>query len=240
MNKPPLVILHGWGLSGARFSDLTRELKNEGYRVFAPDFPGFGTSLVPSRAWTLSDYAQFLHEFTGEKKLTKPVLIGHSFGGRVALKFNAIFPGSVSALILTGVPGFTPIPKQRLMLFISLAKLGKLVFSVPPLSLVQNKVRRWYYYVIGAKEFYRAEGPMRETFKKIVAEELVGPMKMVTVPCLLVWGEGDIIVPPSIASRMQKAIGGSQLVLIPNVDHGVPFKEPKIFVSNIKRFLESL
>ncbi|KKU80520.1 hypothetical protein A2875_04760 [Candidatus Gottesmanbacteria bacterium RIFCSPHIGHO2_01_FULL_46_14] len=240
MKKAPLVILHGWGLSAERFAPLAAEFERLGYKTYAPDLPGFGKSQIPKNPLTLSDYASFLFSFFKSNKISNPILVGHSFGGRVALRFNQLYPNSVRALILTGTPGFTPIPKKRLMVFIALAKIGNLLFSIPPLSLFQDQVRRWYYYVVGAKEFFRAEGAMRETFKHIVGEDLVHSMESISIPTLLLWGELDIIVPPSIAERMHRVIERSELVIIADADHGVPFKEPQRFVPYVQRFLESL
>jgi len=237
-HQPPIVILHGWGLSGKTFIPLTEELKKCGYRVWTPDLPGFGESGMPERPLTLTDYAHFLDEYLKKNRIKHPILIGQSFGGRVSLKYNQLHPKSVRALILSGTPGFTPIPKKKLLLFIALAKIGKLLFSIPPLSLFQDAVRRWYYYAVGAKEFFRAEGAMRETFKRIVQEDLVASMEVVDIPTLLLWGEYDIIVPVSIAERMHQVIAGSELIVIPEADHGVPFKQPEVFASYVKRFLK--
>lgn len=240
MKNTPLVILHGWGLSGNHFRPLAAELAKRGFKVNAPDLPGFGESELPKRELHLDDYVKFLENYLRLHHLTKPILIGHSFGGRVSLKYCELYPKSVRALILSGTPGFTPIPKKKLMLFIALAKTGKIIFSLPPLHLLQDAVRSWYYYVVGAKEFFRADGTMRDTFKNIVQENLISAMESVSIPCLLLWGELDIIVPTPIASRMHRVIEGSELVIIPDKDHGVPFKEPEIFSDYIVRFLKSL
>lgn len=240
MNHPTsIVILHGWGLSGKTFAPLGQKLRRSGYRVFTPDLPGFGESKRPEHPLTLADYAKFLDEYLKKNHIQHPIFIGHSFGGRVSLKYNELYPKIIRALILSGTPGFTPIPKKKLVLFIALAKIGKLLFSIPPLSLVQDAVRRWYYYVVGAKEFFRAEGAMRETFKRIVQEDLVSAMEAVNIPCLLLWGEYDIIVPVPIAGRMHQVIAGSELIVIPEADHGVPFKQPEIFSSYAERFLKA-
>lgn len=236
--KSPIVILHGWGLSGKTFTPLADALKKRGHRVFAPDMPGFGEAAQPEKPLTLADYARFLDGFLRKMKIEHPILVGHSFGGRVSLKYNELHPKNVRAFVLSGTPGFTPIPKKKLLLFIALAKVGKFLFSIPPLSLLQDAVRRWYYYVVGAKEFFRAEGAMRETFKNIVKEDLVTAMEAVDIPTLLLWGEYDIIVPVAIAQRMRQVIAGSELVVIPEADHGVPFKQPEVFTSYIERFLK--
>ena len=239
-NPMTFVILHGWGLSGKTFILLAESIKKRGYRVYAPDLPGFGASKIPERPLTLTDYALFLDDYLKKNHIEQPIFIGHSFGGRVSLKYNELYPNCVRALILSGAPGFTPIPKRKLLLFIALAKIGKLLFSIPPLNLFQDAVRRWYYYFVGAKEFFRAEGTMRDTFKRIVQEDLVLAMESVGVPCLLLWGEYDIIVPVAIAERMHQVVAGSQLVVIPEADHGVPFKQPEEFASYVERFFKKL
>lgn len=234
------VVLHGWGLSGKTFLPLTEALQKQGNRVYAPDLPGFGEAGMPERPLNLTDYVQFLDGYFQKMRIEHPVFIGHSFGGRVSLKYNELHPRSVRALILSGTPGFTPIAKKKLILFITLAKIGKLLFSIPPLNLLQDVVRRWYYYAVGAKEFFRAEGTMRETFKHIVKEDLVRAMEAVDIHTLLLWGEYDIIVPVAIAERMHQIIAGSELIVIPEADHGVPFKQPEVFALYVDRFVKSL
>ncbi len=240
MKRQSIVLLHGWGLSGKRFEPLTRELKRRGYPVFVPDFPGFGASALPDKALYLSDYAEFLHKFLEDHNIVQPLFVGHSFGGRVALKYLFLYPKSVRALILTGTPGFTPIDRKKLILFIVLAKIGKAFFSLPPFNLVQDVVRRSYYYLVGARDFYRAEGVMRDTFKHIVQEDLLESMKAVTVPCLLLWGENDSIVPLSVAQKMNSVISGSTLDVVKGVDHGIPYRYPKVFANHVVAFLQSI
>ena len=121
-----------------------------------------------------------------------------------------------------------------------LAKIGTFFFSVWPLSLIREKIRLWYYYLVGAREFYRAEGVMRETFKLIVQEELLSAMSHVSVPTLLVWGALDRITPVWIAKKMHEVIKNSTLVVIDDRDHGVAYKDPDIFVSRIMKFLQSI
>lgn len=238
--KPTVVILHGWNLSGERFTPLAQSLRKFGYKVFTPDLPGFGEEKAPLQPWHVVEYARFLDTYLRTNRISKPVLIGHSFGGRVALTYAYSFPRNVSSLILSGTPGFTPVPKKRLVFFIVLAKIGGFLFSVPPLSLFEDWVRRWYYYAVGAREYFRAEGSMRQTFKNIVQDDLVVAMEALAIPCLLLWGEYDIIVPPAIAQRMKDVIPQATLKIIPEADHGAPFKQPDVFASYVDNFLQKL
>jgi pimeloyl-ACP methyl ester carboxylesterase len=238
--KYPIVILHGWGLSAKTFEPLVSELKKQHVQVFAPDFPGFDSLHIPTRPLTLADYADFLDAYLRKHHIEKPIFIGHSFGGRVALKYQYAYPANITALILTGAPGFTPVSRKKLALLISIAKIGGTLFSLPLLYRLKDRVRLWYYYVVGARDFYRAQGVMRETFKRIVREELVTSMKHVCVPTLLVWGDKDIIVPVSIAKKMNETIADSRLIILPGCGHNVSYKSPKEFVRSIYDFLLSL
>jgi len=234
----PIVILHGWGLSAKTFASLVTELRKQQFRVYAPDFPGFDSLHIPKEPLSLTDYVIFLHEYFQKHSITTPILIGHSFGGRVALKYQEKYPAH--ALILTGTPGFTPISKKKLAIFITIAKVGGTLMSLPVLYRLKDRVRLWYYYVVGARDFYRAEGVMRETFKNIVKEPLVKCMEAIRVPTILVWGEDDIIVPVRVAHMMMKVIRSAKLIVIPGEGHNVPFKNPKKFVDSIYDFLFSL
>ncbi len=238
--KNPIVILHGWGLSSRVFAPLVVELRKQHMSVYAPDLPGFGDSVIPDRALTLDDYVSFLEAYFKKNRITEPVIIGHSFGGRVALRYTLVHPKSAAALVLTGAPGYTPVPRKKLLLFIAVAKIGKLFFFIPLVSALRDHVRRWYYYVVGARDYYRAEGVMRDTFKNIVREELVTSMKTVQIPTKLIWGRDDVIVPVGVARRMQETIPGATLTVVPDVGHGLPYKHPKEFCAVVLPWLESL
>ncbi len=238
--KHPIVVLHGWGLSGSTFLPLVGELRRHGYPVWAPDLPGFGNSKIPDKPLQLSDYVSFLDEYFKTEHIVHPIIIAQSFGGRVALKYQAAHPANIRALVLTGTPGYTPIAKKKIFIAVTIAKIGKIFFFIPFMHLFRDKVRSWYYYVVGARDYYRAEGVMRETFKRIVQEELITSMKKVRVPTLLVWGANDIIVPLLVAQKMKQTIIGAGLIILPNSGHGVSYKNPVLFYHSIAGWLHAL
>ena len=96
-----IILLHGWGQNiemmkpvGDNFSDK--------YRITILDFPGFGQSEEPKTPWTIELYSHMLEELAKKLKIKKPIVIGHSFGGRVAIRFSARNP--IEKLILFGSP----------------------------------------------------------------------------------------------------------------------------------------
>lgn len=238
--KQDVVILHGWNLSAERFAPLTAALRSLGYRVHTLDLPGFGKEPPPDKPWHVIEYADFLKGYFARKRIKDPVLIGHSFGGRVVLKFAQLHPQELKAIVLTGTPGFSPVPKGKLLVFLIIAKVGRVLFSIPPLTFFADWARRLLYYVAGTKDFFQAEGIMKQTFKNVVQDSLVEAMESLAVPCLLVWGEFDLLVPVSIARQIHEVIPRGELKVIPQADHGVPFKEASVFASYVDRFVKGL
>ena len=236
--KRPLVILHGWNLSAAKFIPLSRELKKLGYRIYVPDLPGFGKNQKVEKPLNLSDYAIFVEAYLKKHKISKAVIIGHSFGGRIALKMAAAKNGNLVALVLTGTPGFLPLPKIKVLFFMLLAKIGGLFFSLPIINRLDRIMRKILYRTAGASDFYHTKENMRQTFKNIVRTELFEYMKGIKLPTLLLWGRDDGIVPLSVAFRMSKTISRVQLQIINEAKHGVPWTHPEEFSRHLDRFLK--
>jgi len=236
--KRPLVILHGWNLSAAKFIPLSRELKKLGYRIYVPDLPVFGKNQKVEKPLNLSDYAIFVEAYLKKHKISKAVIIGHSFGGRIALKMAAAKNGNLVALVLTGTPGFLPLPKIKVLFFMLLAKIGGLFFSLPIINRLAKVMRKILYKTAGASDFYHTKENMRQTFKNIVRTELFEYMKGIKLPTLLLWGRDDGIVPLSVAFRMSKTISRVQLQIINEAKHGVPWTHPEEFSRHLDRFLK--
>lgn len=237
MKKIPILILHGWNLSAAKFTPLVQELSKRGFKVYCPDLPGFGGSKFPDHPLHLVDYVNFVEKFIGKNKLGKIIMIGHSFGGRISIKLAAKNPKYIHSLVLTGAPGIVPVPKAKIILFLYLSKIGKILFSLPVLSFLRDKARRFLYRAARATDFYNTNENMRETFKNIVKEELELYLPRINIPTLLLWGAEDKIIPLEIAVKMNRLINGSTLVTISDARHGVPWTKPKEFADAVDKFL---
>lgn len=233
-NVHNIVILHGWGLSGSTYKNLKSILESNHYHVFAPDLPGFGKQPLITSNMDLGDYVEFVRKFIKEKQLSKVILIGHSFGGRVALKYAWKYPKKVSQLILTGVPiiRHNTLPKD-IAFFTSViggAFLKKFPFQV------QRTLRKSLYFIIGEWDYYNA-GSLKEMFKNIINEDLAQYTQEIKVPVLLLWGKNDRVTPFNDAVRIQNMIENSKLVVIENTTHKLPYENPKMFVQHASIFL---
>jgi pimeloyl-ACP methyl ester carboxylesterase len=99
---PNVLFLHGWGLTHHSYASPIRALAATGYRVIAPDLPGFGrTDDLPAGGVSFSGFAAFVDGLLDAMEIDEPVhVVGHSFGGGVATQFTHDFPGRVRSLVL--------------------------------------------------------------------------------------------------------------------------------------------
>lgn len=232
--KKDIVILHGWGLAGSKYNQLSDLLKKEGYKVFSPDLPGFGNEPLKSESMDLNDYAEFVRSFIKKHKILNPIFIGHSFGGRIAIKYSAKYEKEVCKIILTGVPIIRDISFFKKIVFL-LAFFGGKLFRVFPIS-IQKTIRKMLYFMIGEWDYYNS-GNLREVFKKIINEDLFQYLFKIKLPIIFVWGEEDYVTPAAGLIKIKKHFPLAIYQIISNVGHKFPYEKPEIFLKTIKPFL---
>jgi pimeloyl-ACP methyl ester carboxylesterase len=103
----PVVFLHGWGLGQHAYKRALKRLVKLGCRVWAPALPGFGgTADLPARRFSMAGYAEWVDGFMTAVKIDEPVfLVGHSFGGGVAIQTSHDYPDRVRSLVLVNSIG---------------------------------------------------------------------------------------------------------------------------------------
>jgi len=238
MAKIPIIILHGWNLESKKFSVLTRLLEKNKFRVYCPDLPGFGKSPKPEKPLNLDSYVDFVLRFMEKKKIAEAYFICHSFGGRIGIKLAAFYPEKVNKIILTGTPGLIPVPRLKVLLYLYLAKIGKLIFSIPLLSGLENLAQKIIYKMANASDYYHTDQSLRVTFQNVVAEKLETYLPRIKSPTLLLWGDNDTFVPIGIARRMEILIPNCRLLSFPKVGHGLPYSHPELFIKNLFPFIK--
>lgn len=208
-----LLFLHGWslGINKEKYNELVNLLTKK-YKVVIVDFPGFGGTDKPLKPWGVEDFAKWLVNFLKKEKINPDIVVGHSFGGRVAIK-------GISSGLLT---------PQKLVLVAS-AGIGKKSFKVKILILISSLVPKFIKKMVnfGSKDWREASGIMRESVKLIVGENLENDMSKITIPTLLIWGNEDNTTPLWQGKLINSLIKNSELKIIDGANHGVPYRQPR-------------
>ena len=232
-----VLILHGWGLSGERYSELQEILTNHGFQVFSPDFPGFGKEPLIKSSMTIDDYVVFLEKFYIKNKITKAYIVAHSFGGRVTAKFAVKNSEKIEKIVFTGTPLIRQELSWKKQIIHTAAHMTKRWMSTVPKNL-QKKIQWIVYRSIGEWDYYKAD-KMRETFKNVISEDASVYIADIKNPVLTLWGKDDTITPVFIGRQISARIPGSKFVTIADAGHKVPYSHPKKFAQQVISFFNS-
>ncbi|MEG1500387.1 MAG: alpha/beta hydrolase [Clostridiales bacterium] len=212
----PVVFLHGWGSEGKIFAPVQKYL-SQYFNTYSLDFPGFGHTPPPLSGWNIRDYADFAEKFCHKLALEKPILIGHSFGGRVSIILGARnFPHK---MILVDSAGIRPARSAKYYLRVYSYKAAKKIFSWPLLRHYKEKVLTYWQKNNASSDYQQAKGILREIFVKVVNEDLKPDLPKIKAETLLVWGDKDTATPLADGQLMEKLIPGSGLVVLKNAGH---------------------
>ena len=232
---PVILILHGWGGSSDSWIKVMEMLAGEGYKVICPDFPGFGKSHPPVQPWDVANYKKWLLEFIQSQGLDEFILLGHSFGGRVAIKFSVKYPERIKSLILCDSAGLKSKPGLKNRIISHMAYIGNMIFSPHFLIRFKNGARNIFYSFLRNKDYVKADGVMKESIKKVIDEDLFPYLSQIKIKTLIVWGEKDKMLPVKQSHILKEQIKDSVLELLPDVGHSphleVPGKLFKIIIS---------
>lgn len=233
----PVILLHGWGGTAASMQTMFDCLKHQ-HRVVALDFPGFGASALPPAAWGVGDYALCLRRLLDQLKIDTSTLVGHSFGGRVAIVYATTWPEQVNRLILVDSAGIRPASTPRQQAVGIAARAGKAVLGLPGLKGLRESARAAATARLGSEDYQQA-GPLRETFVRVVGEDLRPRLPRIQAPTLLVWGSNDEATPLADARVMEKEIPDAGLVVFEGAGHFSYIDRPADFCRIATTFLAS-
>lgn len=228
---PTLLFLHGAGIRALTYKKSLLELAKH-FHLYAPDLPGFGKSDMPPLDWTFTEYANFFNSFIQTRNLSNLILIGHSFGGRIALELAAQSP-NITNLILVDT---TLLAKYYIN---SKYHLPKLILNT---SLEIFLERNPTYAKIAFDVIFnlRRHGLAYHQLKKSIYTALKSQstdVYKITIPTLILWGEKDKVVPLQIAYEIQKEIAGSKVKIIKGANHAWCFTKPDVLLQEIQHFL---
>ena len=232
----PILILHGWGwpISSPQWTRVKELLEAAGYAVFLPDLPGFGKTPSPREPWTIDDYVEWVKNFCEKNTLSQVFLLGHSFGGSIATKFSIRYPERVRKLLLVDSAG---IRRKRFKKEIQ-KKIAHFLnrFSFLPFYGFVRKIA--YKTLFRNSDYLLTEGVMKETYLKVLGEDMSDIFSNISVPTMLIWGEKDGITPLAHAYFMKEKISKAELQIIPNVKHNPHREAPEVLAEKIKEFIQ--
>ena len=210
----PLLLLHGWGTSLDTFAAMTEDLTRQ-FRVTAFDFPGHGGSDMPPETWAVDAFVGLTLGVMAQLGIERTSILGHSFGGRVAIKLAAAHPETVDRLILVDSAGVPPRQTVRRRLKRLASRFAN---TVGGLGRPGQAVRRKIVARIASPD-YKAAGPLLATFLAVVKEDLRPVLPRIKAPTLLIWGESDEDTTLADARTMEKLIPDARLLVIRNAGH---------------------
>jgi len=237
----PILILHGWGSCAKNWEKVEELLKNQGFKVLVPDLPGFKEA-TPKKPWSVDDYLQWIKEYVNkflqvQGDIEPFFLLGHSFGGRLAIKFAALYPSKILGLILVDSAGVGQQKSLSLRqkVILKLAKFGHFIIFLPFFGkMIFPFFQKLAYFLAGTRDYYLIKTKvMKETFKKIIAEDLTLYLNKIKVPTLIIWGKKDKIVPVKIGYLIKEKIPLAKLEILPGVGHNPHLEAPQILVEKI-------
>ena len=220
-----VVLLHGWGQNIEMMTPLADPI-SEHFRVTILDLPGFGKSSEPKTVWTVKDYVLFLKDFLETVQVENPILIGHSFGGRLAILYASLY--ETRQVVLFGAPCIRkkegPTLKEKML---------KTAKKLPLMASVAETMKKH----IGSTDYKNASPMMREILVKTVNQDLSESAKKIKAPTLLIWGENDEAVPLSDAQALEQLLQDGALIVLPG-SHYAYLENLGRVLAILKEFME--
>ncbi len=232
----PVILIHGTG-SMLQTWDAWKEVLLKDFRVIRLDLPGFGlTGPFPDRDYSMDAYTRVLNALTDSLQLDSFYLAGNSLGGQIAWEYAALYPEKVKKMILLA-PAGVHVPTKSTLVF-KLAKiewLGSLLQNFGTRFFVRKTLRDVYadpsriapemekHYLVAAKR----EGNRRAFMDRLQvsnSDDRIKALSKLNMPVLLQWGDQDVLIPHTVASKFQDLLPNDTLIIYSGVGH-VPMEE---------------
>lgn len=224
-NKNAILFLHGWGQNIAMMEPIAKPFYDT-HHVVIVDLPGFGKSDEPKTIWELSDYVEMLYNLVKKLDLKNITVIGHSFGGKLALLYALKHP--VAKIVLLASPYKKYITEESTKL-----KILKNLKKVPVLNKMANLAKKY----IGSTDYKNASPMMRDILVRHINTDISEDVKNIKCPTLLIWGTNDEAVPYEDGVELSKKIPDSGLVTYEGCTHYAYLERLNQTNSVLKSFL---
>jgi pimeloyl-ACP methyl ester carboxylesterase len=223
-----VVWLHGWARQAQDFAVAARLLAEHGVASVALDLPGSGASPVPVEAGGARHYAELIMSALRDVGDGPIVLVGHSFGGRIAVVVASRHPELVAGLVLTGAPLVRlHTPARAPLAYRALRWLARRhLISAARLEAARRKY--------GSSDYRNAQGVMRDVLVASVGESYEPELSSLDIPVAFVWGERDVDVPSVVAIRAANLVKSeTTMTVVAGIGHLLPLEAPEALVDAV-------
>ena len=224
--KKAIVILPGWGDNRTTFNYLINSLSRY-FTIYVLDYPGFGRSPIPSKFLNIFSYSNLVYEWLKKLELKDPILIGHSFGGRIIITLSGYYKYKYNNIILIDSAGIKPRKNIYKIIRIYTYKLLKLISKIIPRKYKQKYINK-VFGMFASPDYQNLNEHMRETFKNIVNFDLKTFLKNINSKTLIIWGKDDDATPVKDAIIMNKYIKDSELIVLEGCGHFPYIDKPSL------------
>lgn len=210
---PTLVILPGWKNTSETWTSCATKLSDR-FHVIVIDLPGFGKTQKPDEDWNVFDYASFVCEIAAKLNIENAILMGHSFGGRVAtvLAASKLVNFTINKLVLVDSAGIEG-RSLSVLLRITAAKLLK-----PLTLLLPKKLRYNIRSKVGSSDYNNA-GDMQRILSKVSSQNLTRLLPKISIPTLVIWGSKDDLLSIELTKIYKKLIPNCKVRVVWKAGH---------------------
>ncbi|MDE7125387.1 MAG: alpha/beta hydrolase [Muribaculaceae bacterium] len=232
----PVILMHGWGCSSKTLASI-EHIAAETHTVYNIDLPGFGLSDEPRAVWGVEEYTEMLEAFVARLGICRPILLGHSFGGRICIMYSSRHSSDVDKVVLVDAAGVKP--PRRLSYYLKVygfkaaKKFWQLVLGHKRAQERIDKMRAKR----GSSDYSSSTPMMRAILSKTVNQDLCEYARKMQVPTLLIWGENDTATPLSDAKKLERLIPDAGLVCFPGCGHYSFLDNPHQFGAVLRSFI---
>jgi non-heme chloroperoxidase len=236
----PLVLVHAVGDSQRIFEGLLDHLPVS-IHAFAPTMRGHGDAGRPPTGYRSGDYAADLAAFMDALGIKAAIVAGGSSGGLVAQCFSINYPGRLLGLVLLGSPlTFRNKPSAQALWNTTFSTLTDPLDPDFVRGLLEGLLSRPMpesLVDVAVQESLRVPAFVwRETLRATLEDDFSAELSRVAVPALVIWGDGDALLPREDQETLARLIPGARLVVYPGAGHVFYWEEPARVAADLAAF----
>lgn len=224
-----ILILHGWKSSKEKWQKVKESLEIEGFEVIVPDLPGFKKETELKKSWKLDDYVSWVKELVDAQHVESFFLLGHSFGGRIAIKLASQGFKELKGLILVSAAGI----QEKKFCFGKVAKALR-IYKCPCWPFFR---KCFYKFVLRKTDYLNVSGALKETMKNVLKEDLTDLLEKIKVPTYIIWGKKDKYTPLRHGLLMKEKIKNSKMDILKGIGHAPYLENPKLVSDKIRDYV---